>query len=562
MVRVAPINLQYNPRTLWFDPGKLDIKKGDAVVVLTARGVEFGHAAGDVFEVEKSELKKLKSALKPVKRIASAKDIERASEMEQKSKEALPVFKEMAAEENNDMRPVSVEYLLEGDKAVFYFESEERVDFRELVRKLASHFHVRIDMRQIGVRDEARMVGGYGHCGQELCCARMSGGFCPVSIRMAKEQNLSLNPQKISGVCGRLMCCLRYEFDAYKDFNSRAPKRNSVVKTPEGDAKVVDLDVPREIVSLRVGEEKPVRVPLADLEKKNGSNTPNFCSKKAWEDAKLQNEFPLMQSATYATSLFTENDKLASAGSVRHVGTHAEGAQGTGGRAGSGRGANNAKSSSSGRNAGVTARKPRRRSTKLGDGHAGDMTLKLQDIDLDEIRNSVQDEQFDLSSQKKQGNQPSNSRNRQKKKSKSKQSGAQKQILQKKQMKQERREAEEEVRLQSNSRKANGPRPGQKSSGLRAHNNAQGGANSSQGGARNEAQGSQGGARGDARDGARNGAHDGARNNAQNNAKNSKKNAGAKNTKQQNKSSDNAAHRHARRRSHKANSDQQKRGTD
>ena len=140
----------------------------------------------------------------------------------------------MASEANGDMHPVSVEYLFEGDKAIFYFEAEERVDFRELVRKLAAHFRVRIDMRQIGVRDEARMVGGLGHCGQELCCKRLGGEFCPVSIRMAKEQDLSLNPQKISGVCGRLMCCLRYEFDAYKDFKSRAPKQNATVETPDG----------------------------------------------------------------------------------------------------------------------------------------------------------------------------------------------------------------------------------------------------------------------------------------------------------------------------------------
>ena len=170
----------------------------------------------------------------------------------------------MAAEGNGDMHPVSVEYQFEGDKAIFYFEAEERVDFRELVRKLAAHFRVRIDMRQIGVRDEARMVGGLGHCGQELCCKRLGGEFCPVSIRMAKEQDLSLNPQKISGVCGRLMCCLRYEFDAYKDFKSRAPKQNATVETPDGPAKVVDLDVPREIVSLKImggGSERRGRPP-------------------------------------------------------------------------------------------------------------------------------------------------------------------------------------------------------------------------------------------------------------------------------------------------------------
>ncbi len=203
MVRVAPINLQYNPRTLWFDPGRLDVKKGDSVVVLTARGVEFGHMAGDVFEVEQDEIKKLKCALKPVKRIATEKDEEKAREMERKSAEALPVFEEMVAEIGEEnMRPIAVEYLLEGDKAVFFFESEERVDFRDLVRKLAAKLHVRIDMRQIGVRDEARLVGGYGHCGQELCCRRLGGGFCPVSIRMAKEQRPPLTLRKFRAYAG------------------------------------------------------------------------------------------------------------------------------------------------------------------------------------------------------------------------------------------------------------------------------------------------------------------------------------------------------------------------
>lgn len=283
MVRIAPINLYYNPKTLWFDAGDLDVRAGDGVIVSTARGTEFGRAAHDVFEADETQIKKLKSPLKPVKRIATDEDEARAAELEAKSREALPVFKEMAAEGNGDMHPVSVEYLFEGDKAIFYFEAEERVDFRELVRKLAAHFRVRIDMRQIGVRDEARMVGGLGHCGQELCCKRLGGEFCPVSIRMAKEQDLSLNPQKISGVCGRLMCCLRYEFDAYKDFKSRAPKQNATVETPDGPAKVVDLDVPREIVSLKIMGEKPVKVPLADFDPpEEGSNRPNRVGEEAW----------------------------------------------------------------------------------------------------------------------------------------------------------------------------------------------------------------------------------------------------------------------------------------
>ncbi|MFR5091951.1 MAG: stage 0 sporulation family protein [Adlercreutzia equolifaciens] len=251
------------------------------MVVRTARGTEFGIAASEVIEVSEEQVRALKSALRPVERIATEEDIEQAAEMERASAEALPVFKEMAREYHEDMHPVSVEFLLDGDKAVFYFEAEERIDFRELVRKLAARFHVRIDMRQIGVRDEACMVGGIGHCGQELCCKRLGGEFCPVSIRMAKEQGLSLNPQKISGLCGRLMCCLRYEFDAYKDFKGRAPKLNATVQTPAGPAKVVDHDVPREIVSLKVEGEKPVKVPLSDFDPApEGATRPNAVGRR------------------------------------------------------------------------------------------------------------------------------------------------------------------------------------------------------------------------------------------------------------------------------------------
>lgn len=321
MVRVAPINLTYNPRTLWFDPGDLEIRKDDPVVVRTARGTEFGIAASDVIEVSEDQVRALKSALRPVERVATGEDVERAREMEEKSAEALPIFKEMAREAHEDMHPVSVEFLLDGDKAVFYFEAEERIDFRELVRKLASRFHVRIDMRQIGVRDEARMVGGVGHCGQELCCKRLGGEFCPVSIRMAKEQGLSLNPQKISGLCGRLMCCLRYEFDAYKDFKGRAPKLNGTVRTPAGPAKVVDHDVPREIVSLKVEGEKPVRVPLADFEPApEGAARPNEVGEEAWERATADHGTVGGESLIFSTSQFTGSDKLAEGAKVRHTG--------------------------------------------------------------------------------------------------------------------------------------------------------------------------------------------------------------------------------------------------
>ena len=362
MKRVAPVKLKYNSRTLWFDPDGVegDLLKGETVVVSTARGLEMGQMADDVIEVDDERIKKLKSPLKPVERRATDEDILKAAEMERLSAEALPVFKEMAAQASEDMHPVAVEYLLDGDRAVFYFEAEDRIDFRELVRKLASHFHVRVDMRQIGVRDEARMVGGLGHCGQELCCKRLGGEFCPVSIRMAKEQDLSLNPQKISGVCGRLMCCLRYEFDAYKDFKSRAPKKNAVIETPEGPAKVSDLDVPREIVSLKTEDGQTVKVPLSSFEPAEQGSRPREVGQQAWDEATAPAALSSSSAAMLSTQSLSGKDKLAKPGSVRLTGGKAKG--------GSGSSSQDGKPAAKG---GSSSRKPRRRSKVQGGSDAG-----------------------------------------------------------------------------------------------------------------------------------------------------------------------------------------------
>ncbi|MCL1798752.1 MAG: hypothetical protein FWG23_03315 [Eggerthellaceae bacterium] len=349
MVRVAPIRLQYSSKVLWFAPEDFDVQKGDAVVVTTARGLEFGHLTDEIFEVEQDKVKRLKADLKPIKRIATERDKEMAAQMQEKSDEALPVFKEMAAEASADMHPVSVEFLVDGDKAVFYFEAEERIDFRELVRKLASHFHVRIDMRQIGVRDEARMVGGLGHCGQELCCKRLGGEFCPVSIRMAKEQDLSLNPQKISGVCGRLMCCLRYEFDVYKDFKERAPKMNATIDTPEGSARVTDLNVPREIVTLKLANDKTVKIPLAEMEPPEKGSRPHKVGEEAFD--LHANQSPLDSVDLLAFSPF--GDKSLTDGALRKDRQESDGDRARQGRSGQGSGG---------------GRKPRRRTRSGKDG--------------------------------------------------------------------------------------------------------------------------------------------------------------------------------------------------
>ena len=324
MVRIAPVRLTFNPKTLWFDAGELELAVGDDVVVETVRGSEFGTVAKPVFDMTEEDEKQLKSALKHVKRIATEEDRQICDDRIASAKAALPVFKRLASEITPEMNPVSVEYLFDGDKAVFYFESEERIDFRELVRKLAAEFHVRVDMKQIGVRDGARMIGGLGHCGQELCCRRLGGEFNPVSIRMAKEQDLSLNPAKISGTCGRLMCCLRYEFDAYKDFHSRAPKKNAAIKTPDGEGKVVDMDVPRELICVKVGDEKPVKVPLADFEPAEEGKRPNEIGEEAWASANEPAAAVIDSALNLFTNQLTGEDQLAKPGSVRHVNENAE----------------------------------------------------------------------------------------------------------------------------------------------------------------------------------------------------------------------------------------------
>ena len=267
MPTIIPVKFTYAARDLWFDPAGTGAQEGDHVICATERGYEIGLAVGDAREVTPEELSSTigGAQLRDVVRIATEEDLVRADELARRGEESMPAFRRHVAESGLDMKPVGVEYLFDGEKAVCYFAAEERVDFRQLVRDLAREFHVRIDMRQIGVREEAAIVGGYGHCGQELCCRRFATGFDPVSIRMAKEQDLPLNSTKISGACGRLMCCLRYEFEAYRDFKSRAPKRNAVIDTPLGKGKIVEYDTPKEQICLRLENGKQIRVALADM---------------------------------------------------------------------------------------------------------------------------------------------------------------------------------------------------------------------------------------------------------------------------------------------------------
>jgi len=271
---VIPVRTHFNIQDLWFDPADSGARKGDHVLVTTERGTEIGLVTMEPFEAPEEEVK---GDLKHVMRVATEADLERAETLARRGEEAMPVFRQLVKDSGLDMKPVGVEFLFGGEKVVFYFAAEDRVDFRDLVRDLASHFRQRVDMRQIGVRDEARLVGGYAPCGQELCCVRFGGEFEPVSIRMAKEQDLPLNSSKISGVCGRLMCCLRYEFEAYRDFKQRAPKKNAVIDTPLGKAKIVEYNTPRETLTLRLENGKSFVIALANMTCSEG------CCKRAAE---------------------------------------------------------------------------------------------------------------------------------------------------------------------------------------------------------------------------------------------------------------------------------------
>ena len=267
MPTIIPVRFAYASRDLWFDPVETGAVEGDHVICSTERGTEIGLATGEPREVSDEEFAAMTdgATLKPVVRVADDADLARAEELAAQGEEAMPTFRRCIEAGGLDMKPVGVEYLFGGDKAVCYFAAEDRVDFRQLVRDLSRELHARIDMRQIGVREESAFIGGYGHCGQELCCARFGLAFEPVSIRMAKEQDLPLNSTKISGACGRLMCCLRYEFEAYRDFKSRAPKRNAVIDTPLGMGKIVEYDTPKEQIALRLENGKVVRVALGDM---------------------------------------------------------------------------------------------------------------------------------------------------------------------------------------------------------------------------------------------------------------------------------------------------------
>ncbi len=252
MATVIGVKFKDGGRVYYFDPGDMDPQKGDLAVVETSRGVECGEVVMQRTEVEESEVIK---PLKKLVRLATDADRRRTEENRKKEADALRTCQKKADAHKLEMKVVGAEYAFDGSKILFYFTADGRVDFRELVKDLASVFRTRIELRQIGVRDEAKMLGGLGICGQPFCCSRFLNGFQPVSIKMAKEQGLSLNPTKISGSCGRLMCCLKYEQNAYEYLNKITPRNGSIVQTPEGRGVVVDAAPLTGKLKVRVGEE-------------------------------------------------------------------------------------------------------------------------------------------------------------------------------------------------------------------------------------------------------------------------------------------------------------------
>ena len=237
-MKVISVKFKENGRSYYFDPQELRPQEGDYVIVETARGTECGEVVRGLHDVPG-----FNREVKPVLRMADAVDIHRMQQNRADVRQAFVICEQRIAAHKLKMSLVDAEYTLDRSKLVFYFTADNRVDFRELVKDLASQFHTRIELRQIGVRDESKMLGGLGICGQPFCCSRFLKNFQPVSIKMAKEQGLSLNPAKISGSCGRLMCCLAYEQKSYEYLNSITPQVGSVVRTPDGEGTVVEVNV-------------------------------------------------------------------------------------------------------------------------------------------------------------------------------------------------------------------------------------------------------------------------------------------------------------------------------
>ncbi|EJP6474017.1 stage 0 sporulation family protein [Clostridium sp. FAM 1755] len=277
MIEVVGVRFKKAGKIYYFNPSNIEINKGEYVIVETIRGIEFGEAVIAKKQINENEIV---APLKNVIRKATEEDIKKHHENKEKEKYALETCLQKIQEHKLNMKLIDVEYTFDNNKVIFYFTADGRVDFRELVKDLASIFRTRIELRQIGVRDEAKMVGGLGPCGRPMCCSMFLGDFAPVSIKMAKEQNLSLNPTKISGICGRLMCCLNYEQQTYESIRKVLPKVGSIVKTPYGQGEVVDNNVVKEEIKVKIkgqdNEEFIQPVPIIETELISGGYEGNI----------------------------------------------------------------------------------------------------------------------------------------------------------------------------------------------------------------------------------------------------------------------------------------------
>ena len=262
MAEIVGIRFKRAGKVYYFDPAGIDLEANDYVIVKTSRGLELGQVIISPKQVLASEVT---MPLKPILRKAEAEDVKRAQEFESKEQEALAECGKLIAKLGLPMKLLSAEYNLDGSRLTFLFSAGERVDFRELVRELTNRFKLRVELRQVGPRDEAKLMGGFGRCGRPLCCMSFLSEFAPVSIRMAKEQNLPLNPMKISGVCGRLLCCLVYESEQYHTMKGKLPKEGQQVSTPMGEARVVGGNLLKETVIVELESGATVELPLGEV---------------------------------------------------------------------------------------------------------------------------------------------------------------------------------------------------------------------------------------------------------------------------------------------------------
>ncbi|MBE5812820.1 MAG: stage 0 sporulation protein [Clostridiales bacterium] len=265
MTKVIGVKFKENGKSYYFNPKDFNIKENDNVIVETVRGLEFGNVVFADREINEEELS---TPLKDVVRVATKADVEKHEANIEKAKEAIGLCEEKVKKHKLDMKLIDAEYTFDNSKIIFYFSAEGRIDFRELVKDLATIFRTRIELRQIGVRDEAKLLGGLGHCGREFCCHKFLCDFQPVSIKMAKDQGLSLNPTKISGACGRLMCCLSYEQQAYEEKIKRVPKVGAVVSTPLGEGTVMNVNILKEKVQVKLTSQNDT-VNLEEFEAKD-----------------------------------------------------------------------------------------------------------------------------------------------------------------------------------------------------------------------------------------------------------------------------------------------------